>query len=146
MVKEYSNDLRERVINSYESGISKGEILNIFIISLDTLNRWIRKYKKTGSVEPYKRKKYRAKKFRDEALLEHVMKNHSATLEERAMLFSVKHQSVYARMKALGIIRKKRLSSMKKETRRKGINYPSPRGGVLITSDFSRYTSQAKGY
>jgi hypothetical protein len=26
------------------------------------------------------------------------------------------------------------------------INYPAPRGGVLITSDFSKYTSQAKGY
>jgi transposase len=124
MAKAYSNDLRERVIKSYESGISKGEIINIFIISLDTLNRWIRKYKETGSVEPYKRTKYRAKKFSDEALLEDVLKNPSATLEERAMLFSVKHQSVYARMKALGITRKKRLSSMRKETRRKGMNSP----------------------
>ncbi len=119
MAKAYSNDLRERVIKSYESGISKKEILDIFIISLDTLNRWIRKYKETGSIEPYKRTKYRAKKFSDEALLEHVLKNPSATLEERAMFFSVKHQSVYARMKALGITRKKKLSSMKKETRRK---------------------------
>lgn len=124
MAKAYSNDLRERVIKSYESGISKGEIINIFIISLDTLNRWIRKYKETGNVEPYKRTKYRAKKFSDEALLEDVLKNPSATLEERAMLFSVKHQSVYARMKALGITRKKRLSSMRKETRRKGMNSP----------------------
>lgn len=124
MAKAYSNDLRERVIKSYESGISKGEILNIFIISLDTLNRWIRKYKETGSVEPYKRTKYRAKKFSDDALLEDVLKNPSATLEERAMLFSVKYQSVYARMKALGITRKKRLSSMRKETRRKGMNSP----------------------
>ncbi|CAK8719915.1 Transposase Synechocystis PCC 6803 domain-containing protein [Candidatus Electronema aureum] len=124
MAKAYSNDLRERVIKSYESGISKGEILNIFIISLAPLNRWIRKYKETGSVEPYKRTKYRAKKFSDEALLEHVLKNPSATLEERAMFFSVKHQSVYARMKALGITRKKKLSSMKKETRRKEMSSP----------------------
>ena len=50
MAKAYSNDLRERVIKSYESGISKKEILDIFIISLDTLNRWIRKYKETGSI------------------------------------------------------------------------------------------------
>ncbi|CAK8717713.1 Transposase [Candidatus Electronema aureum] len=124
MAKAYSNDLRERVIKSYESGISKEEILNIFIISFDTLNRWIRKYKETGSVEPYKRTKYRAKKFSDEALLEHVLKNPSATLEERAMFFSVKHQSVYARMKALWIIRKKKFSSMKKETRRKEMSSP----------------------
>jgi transposase len=124
MAKAYSNDLRERVIKSYESGISKKEILDIFIISLDTLNRWIRKYKETGSIESCKRTKYRAKKFSDEALLEHVLKNPSATLEERAMFFSVKHQSVYARMKALGITRKKKLSSMKKETRRKEMSSP----------------------
>ncbi|CAK8716676.1 Transposase [Candidatus Electronema aureum] len=124
MAKAYSNDLRKRVIKSYESGISKEEILDIFIISLDTLNRWIRKYKETGSVEPYKRTKYRAKKFSDEALLEHVLKNPSATLEERAMFFSVKHQSVYTRMKALGITRKKKISSMKKETKRKEMSSP----------------------
>lgn len=110
MAKAYSQDLRERVIKSYESGMSKQEIINIFIIGLDTLNRWIRKYKETGSVAPYKRTKYRAKKFSDEALLEHVMKNPSATLEERAIFFSVKHQSIYTRMKALGITRKKTLS------------------------------------
>lgn len=122
MAKAYSNDLRERVIKSYESGVSKEEIINIFIIGMDTLNRWIRKYKETGSVEPCKRTKYRAKKFSDEALLEHVMKNPSSTLEERAIFFSVKHQSIYARMKKLGMTRKKRLFSMKKETRRKGMN------------------------
>ncbi|CAK8712868.1 hypothetical protein LDFHOB_02010 [Candidatus Electronema aureum] len=40
------------------------------------------------------------------------------------MFFSVKHQSVYARMKDLGITRKKKLSSMKKETRRKEMSSP----------------------
>lgn len=122
MAKAYSKDLRERVIKSYEAGMPKEEIINIFIIGLDTLNRWIRKYKETGSAEPYKRTKYRAKKFSDEALLEHVMKNPSATLEERAIFFSVKHQSVHARMKALGITRKKRPFFMKRETKRKGMN------------------------
>lgn len=110
MAKAYSNDLRERVMKSYEAGMSKESIVKIFIISLDTLNRWIRKYKETGSVEPYKKTKHRAKKFSDESLAEHVMKNPSATLEERANFFSVKHQSVYARMKSLGITRKKNFS------------------------------------
>lgn len=123
MAKAYSNDLRERVIKSYESGMSKEKIINIFIIGSDTLNRWIRKYKETGRVEPCKRTKYRAKKFSDEALLEHVMEHPSATLEERAIFFSVKHQSIYTRMKLLGITRKKRLFSTKKETRRKETNF-----------------------
>ena len=123
MAKAYSNDLRERAIKSYESGMSKKEIIDIFIIGSDTLNRWIRKYKETGSIEPCKRTKYRAKKFSDEALLEHVLKNPSATLEERALFFSVKHQSVYSRMKILGMTRKKRLFPTKKETRRKEMHF-----------------------
>jgi hypothetical protein len=57
-------------------------------------------------------------KISDETLLEDVMKSPSVTLEERAMLFSVNHQSVYAMLNDLWTIRKK-LFSMKKETRRK---------------------------
>ncbi len=57
------------------------------MIDRDTLNRWIRKYKETGSVDPFIRIKYRTKKFSDEALRKHVLKNPSATLEERIIFF-----------------------------------------------------------
>ncbi len=50
------------------------------------------------------------KKISDEALREHVLKKPSAAPEEKALFFSVKHQSVYARMKALGVTPKKDLS------------------------------------
>ena len=70
--------MKERVIKSYESGVPKEDIINIFMIGMDTLNRWIRKYKETGSIEYCMRTKYRAKKFSDEALREHVLKNQSA--------------------------------------------------------------------
>ena len=53
------------------------------------------------------------KKISDEAIREHILKNPSAALEERALFFSVKHQSVYARMKVLDIIRKKDVNSAK---------------------------------
>jgi hypothetical protein len=39
MAKAYSSDLRERVIKSYESGVPKEDIINIFMIGMDTLNR-----------------------------------------------------------------------------------------------------------
>ncbi len=58
MTKAYSNDLIERVIKIYESGDPKKEIVNIFVTGMDTLNRWIRKYKETGSIEPCKMTKY----------------------------------------------------------------------------------------
>ena len=73
----------------------KKEIINIFVIGIDTLNRQIKKYNETGSIEPCKRTKYREKE----------------APEERALFFSVKHHSVYARMKALGITRKKDVNS-----------------------------------
>lgn len=122
MAQAYSQDLRERVIKSYESGMAKKEILNIFMIGSDTLNRWIRRYKETGRVDAYQRRKYRAKKFSDAELLEHVDKNPSATLEERGNFFSVTAQSIHTRMKALGITRKKRVFSMKNGTKNKGMN------------------------
>ena len=89
---------------------------------MDTLNRRIRKYKKTGRAETCKRTKYCEKRFSDEVLREHVLKNPSAAPEESALFFSVKHQPVYARMKALGITREKRPFFMKKETRKKDAN------------------------
>ncbi len=86
MAKAYVSDLRERVIKKYESGVPKN-IINIFMICMDTLNRWIRKYKETGSVEPCIRTKYRTRKFNDETPREHVLKNPSATLEEIIIFF-----------------------------------------------------------
>ena len=118
MAEAYSSDLRERVIRNYESGMPKEEIVSIFIIGLDTLNRWTRKYKETGSVNPCRRTKYRAEKFSEEALPDHVLKNSSAAPEERALFFSVTHQSVYARMKALGITRKERDEEKRNEFRK----------------------------
>jgi transposase len=40
MAKAYSNDLRKRVIKNYLDGMSKEDVVNIFDIGLDTLNRW----------------------------------------------------------------------------------------------------------
>ena len=44
MSKQYSEDLRTRVIQSYLNGMSKIDIIALFKIGMDTLNRWIRQY------------------------------------------------------------------------------------------------------
>ena len=62
MAKTYSNDSREIVINIYGSGASEKEAVNVFVTDMDTINRWIRKYKEAGSVEPCKRTKCCEKK------------------------------------------------------------------------------------
>ncbi len=119
MAKAYSIDLRERVIKNYSDGMSKEDIVNIFAIGIDTLNRWIRKYKKTGNIEPEKQTKFRERKFSDEELLDAVKRKPSSRLDEIAKKFSVSHQAVSDRLKLLGVTRKKRLSCIKKEMRGK---------------------------
>ncbi|MCP5127795.1 MAG: hypothetical protein H6973_19950 [Gammaproteobacteria bacterium] len=54
MSKPYSEDLRTRVIQSYLNGLSKMDIITLFKIGMDTLNRWVRQYLQTGDVKPKK--------------------------------------------------------------------------------------------
>jgi len=106
-------------MKNYSNGMSKEDIVNIFAIGIDTLNRWIRKYKKTGNIEPEKQTKFRERKFSDEELLDAVTRKPSSRLDEIAKKFSVSHQAVSERLKLLGVTRKKRLSCIKKEMRGK---------------------------
>jgi len=106
-MKAYSEDLRKRVIESYEEGEEKGTIIKIFKIGISTLNRWIREYRARGNYKPKQRTEYRKRKFSDEELMKYVEENPSATLEEMAKHFKVKIASVWQRLKKLKITRKK---------------------------------------
>lgn len=108
MSKGYSEDLRKRVIENYEGGMTKKEITEIFKIGISTLNRWIREYKTTGRMVPKERTKYRQRKFSDADLLEYVTQNPSATLKQMSEHFKVKVSSVWQRLKQLKITRKKK--------------------------------------
>lgn len=118
MSKAYSEDLRKRVIENYEEGMSKRELIETFKIGISTLNRWIREYKATGRIIAKERTKYRQRKFSDADLIEYVNQNPSATLKQMAEHFKVKISSVWQRLKQLKITRKKRPFCMKKETSR----------------------------
>ncbi len=83
-----------------------------------TMNRWIRKYKEIGSIESCKRIKYRAGKFSDEALREHVLTNPSSTLEEIALFFC-KASVCFFSNEISWNKREKIISSIKKEIRKK---------------------------
>ena len=121
MKKAYSEDLRKCVINCYEAGFPKTLIIQIFTIGKDTLNRWIRQYKETGSLAPKVRTEYK-RKFSDEDLLSYIKQYPSATLEEIATHLSVKIPSVHARLKQCGVTRKKKRSFMKKEMSKHALN------------------------
>jgi transposase len=117
MSKAYSRDLRDQVIKSYEAGMPKKDLVEIFKIGISTLNRWIRQYLETGSIDPKKRSRYRKRKIEDEVLKKYVEEYRSSTLEEIARHFQVSPVSVWHRLKKLGITRKKRPFCMKKEIR-----------------------------
>ena len=108
-MKAYSEDLRKRVIESYEEGKEKGEITKIFKIGISTVNRWIREYRARGSYAPKQRTGYRKRKLEDEELIKYVEQNPSATLDKMAKYFKVKIASVWQRLKKLKITRKKKI-------------------------------------
>ncbi|MCP5124703.1 MAG: transposase [Gammaproteobacteria bacterium] len=114
MSKPYSEDLRTRVIQSYLNGLSKMDIVTLFKIGMDTLNRWIRQYLQTGDIKPKKRTQFRARKFSDSDLKDYIRNNPSVTLKQIAEHFSVKPSSVQARLKALNITYKKTISLRRK--------------------------------
>ena len=47
-MKAYSQDLRARAIKLFDDGYERKHIKSILSISYDTLNDWIRRYKRTG--------------------------------------------------------------------------------------------------
>lgn len=122
MSKAQSNELRERVIKSDEEGMEKRTLVEVFKIGIGTLNRWIRKYLETGSLEAKKRSRYRKRKVEDEDLKEYVEEHPSATLEQMGQHFKVRAVSIWHRLKKLGITRKKKPFCMKKETNKKEKN------------------------
>ena len=114
MSKPYSEDLRTRVIQSYLNGLSKIDIVTLFKIGMDTLNRWIRQYLQTGDIKPKRRTQFRARKLSDSDLTDYIRNNPSVTLKQIAEHFSVKPSSIQARLKALNITYKKTISLRRK--------------------------------
>jgi len=85
----------------------KMNIIAIFKIGMDTLNRWIRQYLQTGDIKPKQRTRFRARKFNDSDLNAYISQHPSARIKEMAEHFSVKPSSIQARLKILGITYRK---------------------------------------
>lgn len=50
MPKAYSQDLREKAIAAIDRGIPKSEVIAMFNISRDSLDRWLKRREATGSL------------------------------------------------------------------------------------------------
>ena len=67
----YSQDLRERVIHSWQSGKTQAWLAETFEISVSTVKRYIGQYRSVGHVEA-KVQRYKQPTIRDEQLVELV--------------------------------------------------------------------------
>lgn len=79
-MRAYSQDLRDRVINLFNSGKRGSEIAKTLKLCIDTVYEWIRRYKRTGD---YSSKQTtwpgRARRFDNKkAILEFISKNPDA--------------------------------------------------------------------
>lgn len=115
MVRAYSLDLRERVIAFLEKGNNTKSASEAFDVSQRTVQRWLKQKTEKGSLKPIQRE-FAYRKIDHEELKSYIEKNADAFLCEIAQKFSVTLQAIFYACKRLGITRKKRRISTKKET------------------------------
>ena len=113
MPRPYSNDLRCKVLEAYQSGEgSVEEISSIFSVSTSFVNRLLKRYRETQSVDPKPHGGGNPPAFTDEhchALKSYLQDHPDATLEELRTACSVvcSLETVSQTLKRLGITRKK---------------------------------------
>ena len=112
----YSQDLRERVINLINEGLTRIEISKLLKISIPTIDRYIRKYKNTGNVnvKPFHNNKDKIK-VHSNKIIDFVKQNHNATLKEIAKEMNVTFVTIHYILKKNGYSFKKKVGYTKKE-------------------------------
>ena len=90
-MKQYSADLRERLLGAIDAGLSQAEAARLFGVSTATLDRWRRRRRQTGSVAPRPRpgRPRRIAAHQDAALLGQVRAHPDATLAEHCARWDV---------------------------------------------------------
>ena len=112
--KQYSLDLRERVIDYIKSGNDQQTTSKIFKVSKSSVSRWWIRYEKEGTIRPRVRLGSKGK-IAPEKLEIYVQATEDKTLAEIAKLFGVSICSVYKRLKKLGFSDKKKPFPMWKQ-------------------------------
>jgi len=124
--KEYSLDLRERVVNHYLEHGNIAEAAKHFKVPNRSLRNWIKRYKETGSCASYKRGPligvYR-KLPQGKALELYMSENSDLTLKEIALEFNCSDTLVCDRLAEEGITRKKKTFIYTEQDQKKEMNF-----------------------
>lgn len=122
-MQPYSVDLRQKMIDLYSEGnISQRELARVFNVSKSFVQKLLKQYRETGTLEAKQRTEQTPKKLLDEELAilkDIVKKNNSATLKEIADELhqktgkSVSISTIYRMINNLGLTRQKTLAITK---------------------------------
>lgn len=92
-MKQYSVDLRERLLQVVDAGLSQAEATRLLGVSTATLQRWRQQQRQTGSVAPRPRsgRPRSIDRGQEAALLAQVRAAPDATLREHCAQWAVDH-------------------------------------------------------
>ncbi|PPE03667.1 IS630 transposase-related protein [Holospora curviuscula] len=119
--KQYSLDLKERVIEYIKLGHDQKTSAKMFMVSKSSVSRWWIRYEKEGVIKPSVRLGSKGKIDPDQLKI-YVENNENKTLAEIARLFNVSICSVYRRLKKLGFSYKKKPLPMWRLVKKNEIN------------------------
>jgi transposase len=88
-MKPYSKDLRLRVLAAVDSGKPREQVARTFSVSMPTIERWLKRRRETGDVEPepIPGRPSRKEGMLREWLTDHLEANDDLTLEEHRQAF-----------------------------------------------------------
>lgn len=119
MAKAYSYDLRQKVIKAIEfDGWKKSEVAEIFQISRNTIDLWLKRRQETGDYRPLSNRPHHTHaKITDwQAFEEFAEKQGDKTQTQMAKLWGepISPRTISRGLKKIGFTRKKRITDMKK--------------------------------
>jgi len=125
MPKGYSIDLRERVLQALDEGLSKSTAHRLFHISRSTIDHWLALREQTGSLAPRAVRSTRTRQLQGAVFEEFVHGQAHATLDEMAQAWqqqtgvSLTAMSFSRALYRLGWSRKKRVGDTRSATKRR---------------------------
>ena len=134
-MKAYSNDLRRRVVETYEGGEhTLADVADLFSVSLATVKNFLRRHRETGSPDALPHAGGRRPAVNEKArqfIREALRQDNDLTLDELRRRLQAKHKQAISRptmcrlLQTLGLPRKKSRSTPVSATRRES-NRPAP--------------------
>ncbi len=125
MPHHYSVDLRERVLQAIDGGLSKLAAHRTFDVSRPTIDRWLKLRAETGSLAPRAPRRLRARQLEGAAFEAFAQRQAHATLPEMAQAWQQETGATLSTMSfskalcRLGWTRKKRVGGIRSVTKRR---------------------------